>query len=148
MPALGNVTHTLPHNLIQDYLSIHSSLIHVIFVSLPSRGKPQLLTMQNLQKKTPNELPSRYFLRASDLDEKFYWSTPFKVNSPITCSCMVSKVGDNYVAATADALNMSGECRSKEDALLDLKLVIERAIKDRKGASPQLQITLPIRSPQ
>ena len=61
---------------------------------------------------------------------------------------MVSKVGDNYVAATADALNMSGECRSKEDALLDLKLVIERAIKDRKGASPQLQITLPIRSPQ
>ena len=46
---------------------------------------------------------------------------------------MVYKVGDNYVAVTADALSMSGEGRSKEDALLELKLVIKGAIKDGNG---------------
>ena len=114
---------------------------------MPSREKPQLLTTQNLLKKIPDEAPARYFHRASDLDEKFYWPTPFKLDSPITYNSMVYKVGDNYVAVTADALSMSGEGRSKEDALLELKLVIKGAIKDGNGgvfpatSDPSYQIT-------
>jgi hypothetical protein len=75
----------------------------------------------------------RYFFRASDVDDKFYWPVPFNMDNPITYNCMVYKVGDNYVAITADALNMSGEGNSKENALLDLKMIIEGAIKDGNG---------------
>ena len=51
------------------------------------------------------------------IDEKFYSPTPFKMDSPISYNSMVYKVGDNYVAVTADALNMCGEGSLKEDVL-------------------------------